>query len=55
VRLAVEGAVVAVDGTVLATDAASLCVHGDSPGSVAMAHAARRALTAAGVAVRAPW
>ncbi|MCR2793986.1 LamB/YcsF family protein [Microbacterium sp. zg.Y625] len=55
VRLAIQGEVVAVDGTVLVTDAASLCVHGDSPGAVAMALAARRALTAEGVAVRAPW
>ncbi len=31
----------------------SLCVHGDSPGAVATAHAVRQALTAAGVRVRA--
>ena len=31
----------------------SLCVHGDSPGAVATAHAVREALTAAGVRVRA--
>ncbi|MDJ1114377.1 5-oxoprolinase subunit PxpA [Microbacterium dauci] len=55
VRLAVEGVVEAVDGTLLRADAASLCVHGDSPGAVAMARAVRAALDAAGVAVRAPW
>jgi 5-oxoprolinase (ATP-hydrolysing) subunit A len=55
VRLAVEGVVEAVDGTPLRADAASLCVHGDSPGAVAMARAVRAALDAAGVAVRAPW
>ncbi|MDX6359570.1 MAG: 5-oxoprolinase (ATP-hydrolyzing) subunit [Nocardioidaceae bacterium] len=32
----------------LAPSVASLCVHGDSPGAVAHAHAVRRALTAAG-------
>ena len=32
----------------LALDVASLCMHGDSPGAVAHAHAVRRALEAAG-------
>ena len=32
----------------------TLCVHGDSPGAVALAEAVRRALEQAGVAVRAP-
>ncbi|WP_203581782.1 5-oxoprolinase subunit PxpA [Microbacterium hibisci] len=55
VRLAREGVVEAVDGTVVGADAASLCVHGDSPSAVAMARAVRAALDAAGVEVRAPW
>lgn len=55
VRLAREGTVVAVDGTSVAVAAASLCVHGDSPGSVAVARAVRAALDAASVSVRAPW
>lgn len=55
VRLATDGTVAAVDGTPLRADAASLCVHGDSPGAVAMARAVRAALDAAGVGVRAPW
>ena len=55
VRLAVEGVVVAVGGELVRSDAASLCVHGDSPGAVAMARAVRAALEAEGVAVRAPW
>lgn len=55
VRLATERVVEAVDGTSLEVDAASLCVHGDSPGAVEMARAVRAALDAAGVAVRAPW
>jgi UPF0271 protein len=55
VRLATEGVVDAVDGGVVEADAASLCVHGDSPSAVEMARAVRAALDEAGVAVRAPW
>ncbi len=55
VHLAREREVVAADGTVVRVDAASLCVHGDTAESVAMARAVRAALDAAGIAVRAPW
>lgn len=55
VRLIRDGEVVAVDGTVVVADAASLCLHGDSPAAVAMARAVRAALDEAGVEVRAPW
>lgn len=55
VRLARDGEVDAVDGSVLRVGAASLCLHGDSPGAVAMARAVRAALDAAGVEVAAPW
>lgn len=55
VRLVEDGVVLAVDGSPVRTDAVSLCLHGDSPGAVAMARAVRAALDAAGVAVRAPW
>ncbi len=55
VRLAREGVVEAIDGTLLPADAASLCVHGDSPAAVAMARAVRAALDDAQVEVRAPW
>jgi UPF0271 protein len=55
VRLATDGVVDAVDGTLVTADAASLCLHGDSPAAVAMARAVRAALDAAGVEVRAPW
>lgn len=55
VRLVREGVVVAVDGSVVAVDAASLCLHGDSPSAVTMAHAVRAALDADGIEVRAPW
>jgi UPF0271 protein len=52
VGLVLEGTVTAVDGTVVEVSADSVCVHGDSPGAVAMATAVRRALEAAGVDVR---
>lgn len=54
-RLVREGEVVAVDGTRIAVDAASLCLHGDTPSAVAMAQAVRGALDASGIEVRAPW
>lgn len=49
VRMARDGEVVAVDGSVLRVPFESLCVHGDTPGAVAMAEAVRSALLAAGV------
>ena len=52
VRMAVDGRVVAVDGSVVAVEVASLCVHGDSPGSVPLARGVRDALTGAGVEVK---
>jgi UPF0271 protein len=48
-RLAESGEVVAVDGTVVRVHAASICLHGDTPGAVALAHAVRQALAEAGV------
>ena len=39
----------------LAGRVGSLCVHGDTPGAVGHARAVRRALEAAGLALRAPW
>lgn len=52
VRLVTTGRIAAVDGTPVAVAADSVCVHGDSPGAVAMARAVRTALAAAGVDVR---
>lgn len=52
-RMVREGEVVAVDGSVVAVEAESVCLHGDSPGAVAMARAVRAALADAGVAVTA--
>ena len=53
VRLVTEGSVVAVDGSTVAVDAESVCLHGDSPGAVAMAEAVRAGLDRAGVGVEA--
>ena len=55
VRLVREGVIESIDGTLVEADAASLCVHGDTPEAVAMAGAVRAALRAEGVAIRAPW
>jgi UPF0271 protein len=52
-RLVTDGIVVAVDGSEVAVQAASACVHGDSPGAVEMARAVRAGLENAGVTVRA--
>jgi len=51
VRLAVDGWVRAVDGTDIACEVDSICLHGDTPGAVALAAAANAALTAAMVDV----
>ena len=48
-----SGRVETIDGAVVDVDAESLCVHGDTPGAVAMAAAVRAALAAAGVRVAA--
>ncbi len=51
-RLVTEGVVTAVDGTDVAVEAESVCLHGDTPGAVAMAERVRAVLDAAGVVVR---
>ena len=53
VRLAEKGELVAADGSIIATKAQSLCIHGDTPGAVAIARRVRAALQNAGVEVRA--
>lgn len=50
-RMVVDGKVVALDGSVLEIAAQSVCVHGDTPGAVAMAAAVRAALGDAGVRI----
>jgi len=54
-RLVRDGEVDTVDGARVSVDAASLCLHGDTPAAVAMARAVRSALDGAGIEVRAPW
>ena len=52
-RMVTEGRLTAIDGTEVAVQAESVCLHGDSPGAVAMAAAVRAALDDAGVDVEA--
>ena len=49
-----RGAVVAVDGSVLTLWVDTLCIHGDSPGAVAIATAVRSVMADVGIAVVAP-
>lgn len=49
VSMARQQRVVAVDGTVVPCPVESICVHGDTPGGVALAQRARAALDEAGV------
>lgn len=51
VRLATDGIVEAIDGSVIPIDAQSICVHGDSPGAVAIACEVRRRLEAEGIGI----
>lgn len=51
VRLVDEGVVRAVDGTDVRVDAASVCLHSDTPGAAALARTVRAALVENGVAV----
>lgn len=52
VRLARDCAVTANDGSTVPITAESICVHGDSPGAVAMAQRVRERLEAEGVGIR---
>ena len=47
------GAIIATDGTKIPVGIDSICVHGDTPGAVAMAKAVRQALIEAGYSLRA--
>ncbi|BDZ39692.1 LamB/YcsF family protein [Microbacterium suwonense] len=51
VRLASDGVIRAIDGTDIPVNAQSICVHGDSPGSVAMAAQTKRMLQDAGITI----
>jgi UPF0271 protein len=51
VRMVTTGTVDALDGTLVTVGARSICVHGDTPGAVAIARRVRAALLGAGVTV----
>lgn len=53
VRLADEGVIRAIDGTDVRVEAQSICVHGDSPGAVAMAAETKRMLQQNGITIAA--
>jgi UPF0271 protein len=46
------GCITAIDGTEVKLEAASICVHGDTPAATVLAQAVRDALAAAGVSLR---
>ena len=48
ISIALDSRVQAIDGSAVVVSAASLCVHGDTPGAVSLARAVRAALTARG-------
>jgi len=50
-RIAKEGSVVASDGSRLRVDAETLCLHGDTPGAVAIARAIRDRLESSAVLI----
>jgi UPF0271 protein len=52
VHMLITGRLQSVDGTEVAVSARSICVHGDSPGAVAMAVTVRKAMAEAGVEIR---
>lgn len=50
-QLVTHGTVKAIDGSTIGLRAQSICVHGDSPGAVAMAAAVRSLLEAQGIGI----
>lgn len=53
-RMVEQGKVIASDGSEVAVHAQTICIHGDTPGSVQIAAAVAKALRDAGVRVTAP-
>lgn len=51
-RMARDGVIEAIDGTLTKIDAQSICVHGDSPGAVAIAKRLRALLEQSGLDIR---
>jgi UPF0271 protein len=52
-RMVQTGELVSVTGKTIRMEAGSICLHGDSPGAVAMARRVRERLAQAGVELRA--
>jgi UPF0271 protein len=52
IAMATTGRVDAVDGSVVAVEPRSVCVHGDTPGAVALAQRVRAGLTGAGISIK---
>ncbi|UHS63399.1 LamB/YcsF family protein [Agrobacterium vaccinii] len=52
VQLAREGTLEAIDGSIIKIEAQSICVHGDSPGAVAIAQTIRQRFEAEGIDIR---
>jgi UPF0271 protein len=52
VQMLTTGLMQSVDGVEIAVSARSICVHGDTPGAVAMAEAVRKALAEAGIEIQ---
>jgi UPF0271 protein len=52
--IAGRGVVISVDGTEVAIDAQTICIHGDTPGSPAIAAAVAQVLRMAGVSLQKP-
>jgi UPF0271 protein len=51
VAIATDRQVTAIDGSVVQVDARSICIHGDTPGAVALAQAVRAGLEMASVGI----
>jgi UPF0271 protein len=54
VAMARERMVIAADGTRVPLDVETICVHGDTPGAAVLASRIRKALTDAGIQIKAP-
>lgn len=52
VQMLTDGTVRAIDGSVVDVAARSICVHGDTPGAVAIAQQVQRSLVDAGIALQ---
>lgn len=52
VRMVIDGQVESIDGATIEIHPSTICTHGDTPGSVAIAVAVRQALLAAGIEIR---